>query len=566
LPDGLNLDTSTGEISGAPTASGTSWFAIEVTDAGALTVTATFSVTVAGKASMTAASLSPTITISGQSVDYSASVTGAGNPTGSITFDVGSTSLCTSSLSAGSGSCTASNAPVGADIVTASYSGDSTFASSTDTMPLTVDETPTITAQAPPLAGVTGQNYQYTFAGSGFPSPTFALTGAPAWLSINGTSGVVTGTPPAGTTSFSYSVVASSGISPDVTVGPFTVSVTSAPDFTSDSAPTSASVGHAYSYTFAASGNPPPTYSLVRAPAWLSINPRSGQVSGTPPGATTSFSYSVDASNGTLPNATTGPFTVSVTTPVTAGSLAPSIVGMAATPDGGGYWLADAAGGVSPHGDALSYGSMAGHTLNSPIAHIVASPDGKGYWLVAADGGVFAFGDAAFFGSMGGRPLNAPVVDLAPTRDGNGYWLVAADGGIFAFGDAAFHGSMGGRPLNKPVVGIAPDVSTGGYWEVATDGGIFAFGALFCGSTGNLSLNKPVNGMTATPDDQGYWFVASDGGIFAFGDAGFHGSAGSLTLNAPIVGMAAADSTGGYWLVASDGGIFAYGAPYYGSD
>jgi hypothetical protein len=30
---------------------------------------------------------------------------------------------------------------------------------------------------------------------------------------------------------------------------------------------------------------------------------------------------------------------------------------------------------------------------------MASSPDGKGYWLVAADGGVFAFGDAQFAGN-----------------------------------------------------------------------------------------------------------------------------------------------------------------------
>ena len=37
--------------------------------------------------------------------------------------------------------------------------------------------------------------------------------------------GLVTGTPPAGATTFSYSVVASNGVSPDATAGPFTVTV-----------------------------------------------------------------------------------------------------------------------------------------------------------------------------------------------------------------------------------------------------------------------------------------------------------------------------------------------------
>jgi len=248
------------------------------------------------------------------------------------------------------------------------------------------------------------------------------------------------------------------------------------------------------------------------------------------------------------------------------GGLPGPVVGMAATPDGTGYWLANAAGGVSEHGSATSYGSLAGRPLNAPITHIVGTPDGKGYWLVASDGGTFAFGDAGYYGSMGGRHLNAPVVDIAPTADGRGYWLVASDGGIFAFGDAAFRGSMGGVPLAKPVVGITPDGTTGGYWEVATDGGIFAFGAPYLGSTGSLALNRPVNGMAPTATDRGYLLVASDGGTFAFGDAAFHGSTGGLPLNAPIVGLAADSASGGYWLVAADGGIFAFGAPFYGAD
>ncbi len=201
-----------------------------------------------------------------------------------------------------------------------------------------------------------------------------------------------------------------------------------------------------------------------------------------------------------------------------------TFVAMASTPDGGGYWLAAAAGGVVPYGDAVSYGSMAGVVLDAPIGHVVPTPDGKGYWLVASDGGVFAFGDAAFYGSMGGAHLNAPVVDLVPTPDGKGYWLVASDGGVFAFGDAAFYGSMGGLPLGAPVAGIA-----------------------------------------ASPGGHGYWLVASDGGVFAFGDAAFYGSMGGSRLAAPMVGMAADPMTGGYWTVASDGAVFAFDAPFDGA-
>ena len=40
-------------------------------------------------------------------------------------------------------------------------------------------------------------------------------------------------------------------------------------------------------------------------------------------------------------------------------------------------------------------------TLNSPIVGIAATPDGGGYYLVAADGGIFSLGDAVFQGRPG---------------------------------------------------------------------------------------------------------------------------------------------------------------------
>ena len=246
-------------------------------------------------------------------------------------------------------------------------------------------------------------------------------------------------------------------------------------------------------------------------------------------------------------------------------ALAAPAVGIAPTPDGQGYWLVAADGGVFSFGNAPFYNSMAGSPLASPMVGIASTPDGRGYWLVASDGGIFAFGDAAFYGSMGGHRLSLPVVGIATTPSGHGYWEVASDGGLFAFGDARFYGSMGAHPLFQPVVGMAPTHDGRGYWLVASDGGMFAFGdAPFLGSMGAVPLFRPVVSMSATPDGRGYWLSASDGGIFAFGDAPFRGSTGGQLLNAPVVSMAA-PSTSGYWLAAADGGIFSFGVPFHGS-
>jgi hypothetical protein len=94
---------------------------------------------------------------------------------------------------------------------------------------------------------------------------------------------------------------------------------------------------------------------------------------------------------------------------------------------------------------------------------MAASPDGRGYWLVGADGGVFSFGDARFYGSTGGVDLRRPVVGMAASPDGRGYWLVGADGGVFTFGDARFWGSAGRTIVAQPVAGIVPS-PLGGYW------------------------------------------------------------------------------------------------------
>jgi hypothetical protein len=246
------------------------------------------------------------------------------------------------------------------------------------------------------------------------------------------------------------------------------------------------------------------------------------------------------------------------------GQSSDPIVGVAATPDGNGYYEVTAHGYVYSFGSAVYHGGWNGQPLNKPICGMAVTPDGGGYWLVAQDGGIFTFGNAVGYGSTGGQTLNAPVVGMASSPDGGGYWLVAADGGIFVFGDAAQGlGSLGGTHLNQPVVGMASSPDGRGYWLVAADGGIFPFGdaAQGLGSLGGQTLNAPIVGMARTSDGQGYWLVGRDGGIFPFGDAPGIGSTEGQTPR-PIVGITARPG-GGYWIAANDGGIVNFGAPYF---
>ena len=234
-----------------------------------------------------------------------------------------------------------------------------------------------------------------------------------------------------------------------------------------------------------------------------------------------------------------------------------------------GYWVTTAQGSIisyadnssdlatlSSYGDLPSKGIIPTHS----IVAMASTPDGKGYWLVGSDGGVFSFGDAQFWGSTATLSLNKPIVGMASTPDGKGYWLVASDGGIFSFGDANFYGSMGGKTLNRPIVGMASTPDGQGYWLVAADGGIFNFGdASFYGSTGGLTLSAPITAIAPTSNGNGYWLVAADGGIFSYGDANFYGPASGVAADNVVSIEPTANGTG-YLLVEAGGQVLAFGS------
>jgi alpha-tubulin suppressor-like RCC1 family protein/outer membrane protein OmpA-like peptidoglycan-associated protein len=86
-----------------------------------------------------------------------------------------------------------------------------------------------------------------------------------------------------------------------------------APVYTADSPPTTATVGTAYAgYTFTASGSTPITFTKATGslPTGLTLS-TSGVLSGTPTTAG-SFTFTVQAANGTSPNATTSSITITV--------------------------------------------------------------------------------------------------------------------------------------------------------------------------------------------------------------------------------------------------------------
>jgi hypothetical protein len=104
----------------------------------------------------TTLSASPTTPTLGNPEVLTASVvsgSGAGMPTGTIAFSSGTTSLGAATLVSGSASLTTSSLPVGAQMITATYGGDSTYSGSSSTHSLDVSFTGVVAITATDGAG-----------------------------------------------------------------------------------------------------------------------------------------------------------------------------------------------------------------------------------------------------------------------------------------------------------------------------------------------------------------------------------------------------------------------------
>ena len=182
---------------------------------------------------------------------------------------------------------------------------------------------------------------------------------------------------------------------------------------------------------------------------------------------------------------------------------------------------------------------MAKH-LNAPIVGMAATPDGGGYWLVASDGGIFNFGDAGFYGSMGGQHLEHAVVGMAATPDGEGYWLVAPTAASSPSATPCFYGrwaaSTSTRPSSgwppRPMVGLLAGGRRRRHLQLSARG--------FFKSMGGQHLDAPVVGMAVTPDGRAtIWWPRTAASSASATPASAAPWADS-TWTAPIVGMAAA--------------------------
>jgi Big-like domain-containing protein/IPT/TIG domain-containing protein/putative Ig domain-containing protein/VCBS repeat protein len=332
VPAGTTLNSSTGTVSGIPTAPGAFSYTIEVTDSSspAQTATATTNGTIGKDSTITSVVSSLNPSDFNQLVTFTATVTGF-SPTGSVTFSFDGSPQAPVTLSSGQATFSTSSLSAGSHTITASYGGDTSNANSSGSLSgnqtvnsvLTATQAIaskalTVNQAATPFAPVTGSGGTGALTYSVLPS-------LPTGLSISSSTGAISGTATVthAASSFTVTVTDANGVTAS---NSFSLIVNSAVTATSVIPSPTLTLGHASPFTpvTGANGTPPLTYS-VSPPllASLSMAPSTGTISGTPTISSAATPYTVTVTDANGATATAG-FNLTVNSALTANLVIPS--------------------------------------------------------------------------------------------------------------------------------------------------------------------------------------------------------------------------------------------------
>jgi large repetitive protein len=329
LPTGLSLNASTGVISGTPTTSGTASFTVRVTDSAnpAGTATQALSITVVAVTPLAVTTTSlPGATV-GTAYSMTLAATGGTTP---YTWSV-SVGALPAGLSLNASTGVISGTPTTAAISTFTVQvTDSGARTATMALSITVSAASApLTVTTASLAGATvGTPYSQTLAATGGTPPyswSVTVGALPAGLSLNATTGVISGSPTAaGTSSFTVTVTDSAAVAGTATKAlSITVSAAGTALVVATATLPVEVLGTAYSQTLAATGGTAPyTWSISAGalPPGLSLAASTGIISGTPlTAATGNFTVRVTDSATTAATATGA---LSITSSTAAGLAA----------------------------------------------------------------------------------------------------------------------------------------------------------------------------------------------------------------------------------------------------
>jgi hypothetical protein len=230
---------------------------------------------------------------------------------------------------------------------------------------ITILPQPPVISSETTANGTVGSAFSYQITASNSPT-SFAATTLPVGLSLNASTGAITGTPSAaGNTTITLSATNSGGTGSGnlmIRVAPATPVITSATT-------ANGTVGSAFSYQITAS-NSPTSYAATTLPAGLSLNATTGAITGTPSVAgNTTVTLSATNSGGTGSGNLT--IRVAAATPViTSATTANGTVGSAFS-----YQITAS---NNPTTYAVSGSLPAGLTLNATTGLISGTPSVAG--------------------------------------------------------------------------------------------------------------------------------------------------------------------------------------------
>ncbi len=378
LPTGLGLSSSTGAITGTPTAvSATISYTIMVTDTNGGTASVPFNLTVNGPVTATQAIASKTLTASFAATPFKP-VNGAGG-TGTLTYTVSPTLPTGLTMDPSTGTISGQPTAIsGANVYTVTVT-DVNSQTATAGFTLAVNG-PVIATQAVASATLT-QNHAATpftpVTGSGGTNPlSYSVAPTlPAGLTMASATGTITGTPTAAHTTSSFTVTVTDANGATATAN-FSLAVEGSVTATTAVASTSLTVNRpvaGFTPVTGAGGAGALTYSVSPVlPTGLSFNAANGSITGTPTATITATSFTVTVTDTNNATATanfslTVNGTVSATTAVVSTTLIVNRPAATFTPVTG-------AGGTNPLTYSVSPALPAGLSFNSASGAITGTP------------------------------------------------------------------------------------------------------------------------------------------------------------------------------------------------